>query len=115
MPSDVGEPDWTLSANIAHSLQGLHALSGCDTVSHLQGIVTAVCILLSDNSLALLGMYDATMDEAISETTSFKAKCYGAKCNKDMLEIHLGVWSKIARQKISNTLKLKSLPPTSAV
>ena len=62
-------------------LWGMHALTGCDTVSNLWSIgkATAFKVLANGQQLHLLGNETDDLMDVITEAREFVATCYGSK------------------------------------
>ena len=101
---------------LADSLPGMHALSGCDTTSYVYGIgkITALNVLASGMPLSLLGSPDADFKAVLTEASRFMSHCYNVRDSTDMSSSRYLVWiEKMSNTKIQHVPKLKSLPPTS--
>ena len=66
---------------IVLQLLAMHALTGCDTVSHLWNVGknTALKVLTKGQGLQLLGTEGTNLTEVVREATEFIAACYGSK------------------------------------
>ena len=98
------------SANklIFHQLLAAHTLTGCDTVAYIFG-VRKEC-----KNLDKLGDSVAIVEEVIEEATKFVDACCGSKTQESISKVRYHIWAKrTSSKKITKTLRLKSLPPTS--
>lgn len=96
-------------------LLAAHALSGCDTVSHLYGIgkQTVVRVLQKGLKLSKVGQIGTDMHDIIDESTTFIASCYGSSITGSMSDIRYRMWLKnMGTGKKNKTMKLCALPPT---
>ena len=91
---------------------GMHALSGCDSVSYPngKGKVSALKVLNQTNIPGLdsvLGEKDATFHELMTTGTAFFLSLYSQKNSKSMNAARYEIY-----RKRKNPLSLTSLPPT---
>ena len=99
-------------------LLAAHALSGCDTVSHLYGIgkPTVVRVLQKGLKLSKLWQMGADMHDIIDESTVFIASCYGSSITGSMSDIRYRIWlKKMGTEKKNKTMELCALQPTTCL
>ena len=82
--------------SIAPHLLSAHALTGCDTVASYFGIdkTKIVKALDAGHSLSHLGNPVASLEDALCESATFVAECYGQKCevHETMTDVRYKVW-----------------------
>ena len=99
--------------NIVPSLLAAHALSGCDTTGHFQGIGkgTVSKKLKEGLQLEYLGNLQSDLSLVQKECTVFMSSCYGI-LSESMTQCRLSFWlARIAKAK-KKAPELKTLPPT---
>ena len=112
---DIGATGHKHKDLVPHLL-GMHALTGCDTVSYMYGIgkITGLNALLKGHSLEIIGSDSENMEDILSAASEYVACCYGCKLCTNLSDIHFNVWlTKTGRKTATTSTKLKSLPPTS--
>ena len=97
--------------NKCQNILGVHALSGCDTVSYPfgKGKKSAFKILKNYElpNMDKMGEVDATNDEIFAASKHFFLKLYGQENAKDLNQARYNIY-----KKRKNKANLKTLPPT---
>ena len=83
------------SMNLEYLLQ-VHAISGCDTVSSLNGIGKPTALKVAKTNrflLTALGSIDASTSDVVAQGTRFISACYGQEAS-EMTKCRQKVWQK---------------------
>jgi len=112
-PIDVNQTVIAHKDIIPHLLS-MHGITGCDTVSKLQGIgkITALTALKGGHFPPPLGDLNVSQEDLVKEGTSFIGVCYGNPSTiNSMSEHRFQKWKSMMKGKCKN-FKLETLPPT---
>ena len=101
--------------DIIPELLATHGLTGCDTVASYFGIgkPTALIVLRThQHSLSMLGNITLSVDEVMTQATSFILSCYGKSECSSLTEARQQVWASKVSKNLACAPQLHSLPPT---